>query len=407
MRRHWLVYVFLAANAAPATGQMQHMETRPYSFTWGAQAIGMLTHATPAVAGRDLTEGYLTQPNLFAHLRARAVTFQVVTNFEGLTLKRGELNAGTWGEGYVDRRHPHTYLHEATASLRGTVLTADASLTAGKGFAPFGTDDPMVRPILKFPANHHLAQILERLVVIGAVQKGPVIVEAGLFNGDEPTDAKSLGRLKRFGDSWSARLTAMPVHRLELQASHAFVKSPEVPAGGDVDQSKWNVSLRHQAVRGEDTLYVLAEWGRTIDLHGEREVRRNHGALVEAAASRGRWRAAARLERTVRAEEERTTSIFRTPWPPTDATTFGFTRWLIASANVSRRLSVRGLDLTPTVEVSHQRPKAVAEPVFFEPKELYGSDRLWSFTFGLRAQFGAPHQRMGRYSAALPEHAVH
>ena len=34
-------------------------------------------------------------------------------DFEGLTLDRGQLNPGANGEGYADRRHPHTYLHEA------------------------------------------------------------------------------------------------------------------------------------------------------------------------------------------------------------------------------------------------------------------------------------------------------
>ena len=81
-----------------------------------------------------------------------------------------------------------------------------------------------------------------------------------------------------------------------------------------------------------------------------------------ADVARGR-----RIERTVRAEEERSTSIFRTNWPPPDLTTFGKTRWMIGSAAVSA-LSVVGLNLTPSVEVSHQRPKPVAEPVFFEPK---------------------------------------
>ena len=89
-------------------------------------------------------------------------------NLEGWTLDRGELNAGVWGEGYVDRRHPHTFLHELILSATTSLAGFDASLSAGRGFAPFGTDDPMVRPFVKYPANHHLAQILERWVAIGA-----------------------------------------------------------------------------------------------------------------------------------------------------------------------------------------------------------------------------------------------
>ena len=43
------------------------------------------------------------------------------------------------------------------------------SLSAGKGFAPYGTDDPMSRRMVKFPANHHLSQLLERWVAAAAV----------------------------------------------------------------------------------------------------------------------------------------------------------------------------------------------------------------------------------------------
>ena len=45
-------------------------------------------------------------------------------DFEGLTLDRGQLTPGAYGEGYADRRHPHTYLHEATASSRAEPLVA-------------------------------------------------------------------------------------------------------------------------------------------------------------------------------------------------------------------------------------------------------------------------------------------
>ena len=47
----------------------------------------------------------------------RGTSAAVLTlDFEGLTLDRGQLNPGAYGEGYADRRHPHTYLHEAMAS---------------------------------------------------------------------------------------------------------------------------------------------------------------------------------------------------------------------------------------------------------------------------------------------------
>ncbi|HSL70241.1 MAG TPA: hypothetical protein VK864_08350 [Longimicrobiales bacterium] len=397
-----ILLVFLPAHVFA-----QEHADRPYSATWGVQAIGLLTHASPAVRGEPLTEWYLTQPNLFAHATAHGLELRATLNLEGLTLTRGELNAGTWGEGYVDRRHPHTYAHELIGSFRGEAAGLTWSLAAGRGFAPFGTDDPMVRPLLKFPANHHLAQILERLVAVAAIRRGPAIVELAAFNGDEPLDPNSLGTLDRFGDSWSARVTLLPLSGLEVQNSRAFVRSPEQVEDGDIDQAKWSVSARSERAQASDTIYVLAEWMRTAEVHDGDEVLVLHSALAEASAARGPWRAAARVERTLRPESERTTSIFRFPWPHADATIFGLTRWVNLSLNVSRRLSVKRIDLTPVVEVSHQRPRATVEPAFFGPEQLFGSDRLWSWSLGLRAAFGAPHKRMGRYGAALVASGTH
>ena len=83
-----------------------------------AQAIPVVTHAANTAEGADLTEGYVSQAAamgrgdlLSGHLRLEATL-----NAEGLTMARGELSTGAFGEGYVDRRHPHTYLHELVAS---------------------------------------------------------------------------------------------------------------------------------------------------------------------------------------------------------------------------------------------------------------------------------------------------
>jgi len=191
-------------------------------------------------------------------------------NFEMWTLRKGDLAAGNAGEGYIDRRHPHTWLHEMVATARLPLRGADFSLAAGRGFAPFGTDDPMVRPFAKFPANHHLMQIPERLLLIGAARFGPVGLEAGLFNGDEPTGPRSLGRTGRFADSWAARLTLWPAAALELAASHARVESPEHALGGGLDQRKWSASARWDGDLRLGRLYGLLEWGETVTLHAAR-----------------------------------------------------------------------------------------------------------------------------------------
>jgi hypothetical protein len=321
-------------------------------------------------------------------------------NFEGLTLDRGELNAGTWGEGYVDRRHPHTYVHEAMVSLRGSPGDANWSVSAGKGFAPFGTDDPMSRPFVKFPANHHLAQVLERLVAVGAVRAGAFLLEGGLFNGDEPITPKSLGQLDRFGDSWSVRLTTYPMAGLELQVSHALLESPEQPRGNSLDQRKLSVSARYERTNDDVGHYVLAEWARTGELDEGTQVIALPTALVEASMRRGEWRVGARLERTIRAESDRSNGIFRTQWPASDERHWGMTRWVIATVNASRTIDLGALGATPLMEVGRQWGNPTEQPAFFAPKDLMGSDKLWSVSLGIRLAAGQPHARMGRYGVA-------
>src|SRR5205085_4043937 len=118
----------------------------------------------------------------------------------------------------------HTYLHEGVLSTLGSSGPLSYSLSAGRGFAAFGTDDPMMRPLVKYPINHHLAQILERGFATAAVRVGPLIGEFTSFGGDEPTKPTSLPRMSRLGDSWSTRATWLPVSGAEVQGGVAYVK---------------------------------------------------------------------------------------------------------------------------------------------------------------------------------------
>jgi hypothetical protein len=125
-----------------------------------ASAIGLVTRAAHTPGNRTLTEGYLTQPIMGASLRAGWLRAIGMLNLEGATLRRGELDAGAWGEGYVDRRHPHAYLHELIVGVESPPAALAGSIYGGRGFVPFGSDDPMTRPFVSYPVHHHLAQII-------------------------------------------------------------------------------------------------------------------------------------------------------------------------------------------------------------------------------------------------------
>ena len=370
----------------------------------GAQATGLVTRESPAIGGRDLTEGYLTQPLIMGQLGLwnGVVGLKGTVDFEGLTMKRGELNAGIVGEGYIDRRHPHTYLHELVATAKHEFGGTAVSLTAGKGFAPFGTDDPMSRPFEKYPINHHLAQILERAVAIGAVRTGHLIVEAGLFNGDEPESAGDNPNRARYWDSWSARATYIPFSQGEIQGSYARVKSPEVAAGGGADQRKQSASIRLEDAQHSG--YGLLEWAHTAEYVGVTKTLGLTSLLAETWAKYEAVSGAIRLERTERPDEARLADPFRTVVPTPGQSSLGRSRWTILTARVAASLwPFGGLSFEPFAEFARIHVAQNQTPATFDPRQFYGSNRMWSVSVGAKLSLGMAHMRMGRYGAAIPE----
>jgi hypothetical protein len=272
------------------------------------------------------------------------------------------------------------------------------SLALGKGFAPFGTDDPMSRPIVRYPVNHHLAQILERAVVIASVSAGPAILEGGLFNGDEPESPGDWPRLSRLGDSWSGRLTVLPISNLELQGSYARVHSPEHRPGSGTDQQKWSVAARWDGEINANPVYGLVEWVRTSEADGFFIL---HGVLAEGAWSPGRSRLHYRFERTERPEEQRTLDPFRSVRPHSENSIQGVTRWSIHTLAYGLRTTLPRARLSgmPFVEISYGRMSKVGGGIF-DIHALYGKTSFWSLGVGVRLNLGSAMHRMGRYGVA-------
>jgi len=106
----------------------------------------------------------------------------------------------------------------------GAFARLGVSLAAGKGFVPFGTDDPMTRPFAAYPVNHHLAQILERYVAIAAVSAGPVIVEGktGLAI-EQRTMQRALEQVLTSGTRQPLQLLTKPVEPKVTRATFGQV----------------------------------------------------------------------------------------------------------------------------------------------------------------------------------------
>ena len=355
---------------------------------WGVQAIPALTETNVVPGGRSLGELRVVQPAVMLHAAAFGDRLRLIgtVDFEKYTIPHGELSPGSWGESFEDRRHPHTLVHELMLVGGGRRLFA----AAGKGFVPFGTDDPMSRPTVRFPVNHHQSQILERAVILAGVRVGPALLEGALFNGDEPVSPGSWPAWDRFGDSWSARLTVTPLEGLEVQGSYAWVKSPEDRGGAAPADRKASASARWERGRW----YGEVEWARTATADGAFIF---HSVLAEGAVTLGKNRPYVRLERSDRPEEERLfSSRFRTRRPLFDNSILGITRWTVLTAGDALDLKWGRLRTTPFVEASWIGIARAGGGVF-DPQVFFGRTRGVALTLGVRLATGMRMPRMGRY----------
>lgn len=366
-----------------------------------AQAFSMVTWVAPRDRDSPIhdSEGYVTQPAAMVNLEGPGsrVVVRTTLNLEAVTQPEGEYTFGGWGEGFIDKRHPHTVLHEAMVSLNAWRFGGGvASLSAGKGFAPYGTDDPMSRPVAKYPTNHHLSQLLERWTVNGVWLRGPWSLEAGVFGGAEPDGPWDLGNVSSFGNSFSARLgrrfggvgTTAP---WEITASAASVA--EEHDGETRRTGLYNAAVRHSWPHSFGGIYALAEASASDPDDGE-----GYWSLLgETQVRIGRHRPYYRLEYATRPEYARlgapgTPGFYRYEH---DGDPIGATRWLIHSLGYEFDLSGGGVATRPYLEVQHNH--ASRERGEVRPEILFGTNSFWTVSAGFRLFFGGGPMRMGSY----------
>lgn len=374
-----------------------------WDFSIMGQVFPVLTAGEPfdPDAWLHAREVYLTQPALMMDLAGprRRWAVRLTWNLEQATQPGGEITLGGWGEGFIDKRHPHTLLHEAMVSWNAWGGGGGGfSLSAGRGFAPYGTEDPMGRPVLKYPTNHHLSQILERWTVSGAyAHRSGWSVEAGLFGGEEPRDAYDLSNIESFGDSWSARFVQRlggEGGRRPWEASLSYARVVEDHGSGREVTRLANAYGRFEG----DGLVALVEGSRSWPVGEE-----GYWALLaEARAVAGAHTPYARVEWATRPELHRRGS------PGTDEYYLyergihadGATRWLIVSLGYGADGGQGLLTANPFVEIQYHRVAASRGSV--DPMALFGRRGLWSLSGGFRLYLGGGSMRMGSYGVLDP-----
>ena len=407
-----------AADAADEPGHEMVMGRLGggWTVTGMAQAFPIATAGEPFGGGAALDQGdiYLTQPALMVNVASpgQRLVLRGTLNLEAETQRGGEYTFGGWGEGFADKRHPHTFVHEAMLSLNAWNAPGGAfSLSAGKGFAPYGTDDPMSRPAVKYPTNHHLSQVLERWTVNAVyLHRSGLSLEAGLFGGAEPEGPSDFGNIRSFGDSWSARVTQRlgggfgPFAPWELSASYARVE--EAHHGSKTATHLLNAAVRHERAYGLGRVYALAEASRSEPAG---EARGYWSVLGETQLGLGRGtrhRPYYRVEYATRPEYERQGAPGTDGWFRYDhgAHPVGATRWLINTVGYGYDLTGFPVSLRPFVELQHNR--VWNERGDADPRALFGEDRFWSASLGFRVFLGGGPMRMGSYGVLDPMSAA-
>ncbi len=405
-------------SAAAASGAQHEMWMRAVGGGWQLMGMGQLfpivTIGSPFDRETPLhrTEWSVTQPAAMLNLESPGgrVTLRTTLNFEGITLRDGELNLGGWGEGFIDSRHPHTLLHEAMLSLNLWDVAGGAfSLSAGKGFAPYGTDDPMARPVLKYPTNHHLSQILERWTVNGIYLLRGWSLEAGIFGGSEPTSPYDLSNIRSFPDSWSTRVTRRfgdgfgPLAPWEVSASYARVNHAHDTLRDTV--TLINAAVRHARRYAVGDLYGLVEASRSRHTRAASDF----SLLAETQLTRGRHQPYYRVEYATRPEFSRDgvageDEFFRYDYRRHP---IGGTRWRIHSLGYGYQLGGSSVSGRPFVELQHHRIWWDRGFGSLAPERLFRTNSVWSLSAGMRLYFGGGPMRMGSYGILDPMSVMH
>ncbi len=197
----------------------------------------------------------------------------------------------------------------------------------------------MSRPFVRFPVNHHLAQIVERAELATGWRIGIVGLEGALFNGDEPENPGQWPNMSRFADSWAARVTLWPVRGLEVQGSLRLGSFPGAPPGMRGSTSR-SGARRRGCSEWWDARRSMACWSGPAPKRATtfscsprcwRKGRYSPDGTDSGTGSSGRGG---------RKRNGYFDNLYRSPRPLLDNSIVGQTRWTLHTINYALQLSL-------------------------------------------------------------------
>ncbi len=192
----------------------------------------------------------------------------------------------------VDRQHPHDLFMELSASWsvplgeRGSAFVY-AGMPGEPALGPTAfmhRASGMRNP--EAPLTHHWldsTHITFGVVTLGA-SRGPVQVEASLFNGREPDPYRWNIETRRL-DSWSTRLSWNPLSELSMQVSYGDLESAE-QLEPMTRVRRTTASISHQMAFGADQWATTLACGRNRKSGPTPGARSEPGCLLETTYAR-------------------------------------------------------------------------------------------------------------------------
>jgi hypothetical protein len=211
------------------------------------------------------------------------------------------------GKPLIDRQHPHDLFSELSVSY------AHAFSRRSDVFVYLGyPGEPALGPVAfvhrpsgflnpDAPLTHHWVDATHITFGVATLgyRYGKLKIEGSSFTGREPDENRYDFDKPRF-DSWSGRLSFNPTSKWAIQASHGFIKEPELlHPGEDVNRTTASVQFSDRGY-GETFTNLTALWGmnKTKDHDGE------NGILVEGSRQQNRTAVYGRYEWVQKSIEE-------------------------------------------------------------------------------------------------------
>jgi hypothetical protein len=229
--------------------------TGGWQFMQDGVLFGIVNHQGGPRGGNEVTA-----PNWWMGMTSRSLgssrlTFNTMFSLDPATVgSRGyreifQVGEALDGRPLIDRQHPHDLFMQLAAVWRVPV-SDDMGFTIAGG--PAG--EPALGPVAfmhrasasEYPfaaLSHHTfdSSHIAFGVLTAAVDRGPWIVEASLFNGREPDEQRwdfDFGAL----DSVSARVWYQPSDRWQFQASTGHLVEPEELEPGNIQRTTASAS---------------------------------------------------------------------------------------------------------------------------------------------------------------------